>query len=72
MKIRDGELEGFKPHAAEIMRQMLEQEEKPLRYDWFLNDEGTECVVCEAYVDADSLLDHQRSIVGPCSSSFRA
>ena len=62
LKIREGELEGFKNHAAEIMRQMREQDEQPLRYDWFLSDDGTECEVREAYADADSLLEHQRQI----------
>ena len=62
LKIREGELEGFRNHAAEIMRQMREQDEQPLRYDWFLSDDGTECEVREAYADADSLLEHQRQI----------
>jgi len=62
LKIREGELEGFKQHAAEIMRQMRAQNEKPLRYDWFLSDSGKECEVREAYTDADSLLEHQRRI----------
>ncbi len=60
--IRDGQLEGFKQQAAELMRQMRELDEKPLRYDWFLSDDGTRCEVREAYVDADDLLEHQRAV----------
>ena len=60
LKIREGELEGFKQQAAEVMRQMRALDDKPLRYDWFLSDDGTECEVREAYDSADSLLEHQR------------
>ena len=62
LKIRDGELEGFKQLAAELMRQMRDVDDKPLRYDWFLSEDGTQCEVREAYVDADSLLEHQHYI----------
>jgi quinol monooxygenase YgiN len=61
LQIREGQLEGFKQQAAELMRQMRALDDPPLRYDWFLSDDGTECEVREAYVDADSLLEHQRS-----------
>jgi quinol monooxygenase YgiN len=70
LKIR-GELEGFKQQAAEVMRQMSQLEEQPLRYDWFLSDDGTECEVREAYVDADSLLKHQQTIAEAKMKLFR-
>jgi quinol monooxygenase YgiN len=62
LTIREGELDRFKRQAAEMMRQMREQDEQPLRYDWFLSEDGTECEVREAYVNADALLVHQRHI----------
>jgi quinol monooxygenase YgiN len=62
LKIRDGELEEFKQRAAEVIRLMSEQEDKPLRYDWFLSDDGTECEVREAYESADALLAHQQLV----------
>jgi quinol monooxygenase YgiN len=62
LKIREGQLEGFKQQAAELMRLMREQDERPLRYDWFLSDDGTECEVRETYPDADSLLRHQQKV----------
>ena len=58
LKIRDGELEGFKRQAAEMMRLTREKDTKTLRYDWFLSDDGSECEVREGYVDADALLEH--------------
>ena len=54
LKIRDGELEGFKREAAEMMRLTRDKDTKTLRYDWFLSDDGIECEVREGYVDADA------------------
>jgi quinol monooxygenase YgiN len=71
LKIREGELEGFKHQAAELMRQMREQDEQPLRYDWFLRDDGTECEVREAYESADALLEHQRPLAEAKMKLFR-
>jgi quinol monooxygenase YgiN len=71
LKIRDGELEGFKQQAAELVHLMRETDEQPLRYDWFLSEDGTECEVREAYVDADSLLKHQQTIAQAKMKLFR-
>jgi quinol monooxygenase YgiN len=62
LKVRDGELEGFKEQAAEMMRQTREKDTKTLRYDWFLSDDGTECEVREGYVDADALIEHAQHV----------
>jgi len=56
LKVRDGKLEGFKRQAAEMMRQTREKDIGTLAYDWFLSEDGTECEVREAYVDADAML----------------
>ena len=56
LKVRDGELDGFKQQAAEMMRQTREKDTKTVRYDWFLSDDGTECEVREGYLDADALI----------------
>jgi hypothetical protein len=53
------------------MRQMRGTDERPLRYDWFLSDDGTECEVREAYVDADALLAHQRQVAEAKTRLFR-
>ena len=62
LTVREGELDGFKRQAAEIMRLTREKDTKTLRYDWFLSDDGTECEVREAYVDADALIEHHHHI----------
>jgi quinol monooxygenase YgiN len=71
LKIRDGELDGFKAQAAEIMRLTMERDTKPLRYDWFISEDGTECEVREAFVDADALLEHQQYIAEAKMKLFR-
>jgi quinol monooxygenase YgiN len=58
LKIREGQLDGFKRQAAEVMRQAREKDTGTLAYDWYLSKDGTECEVREAYVDADALVDH--------------
>lgn len=71
LKIREGKLEGFKQQAAEVLRQMRETDEQPLRYDWFLSEDGTECEVREAYVNADALLMHQQKVAEAKMRLFR-
>jgi quinol monooxygenase YgiN len=58
LKVREGQLEGFKRQAAEMMRLTREQDTGTLAYDWFLSADGTQCEVREAYVNADALVDH--------------
>jgi quinol monooxygenase YgiN len=58
LKVRDGEIDGFKQQAAEMMRLTKGKDTKTLRYDWFISDDGTQCEVREGYVDADGLLEH--------------
>jgi hypothetical protein len=48
LKVRDGQLEAFKRHAAEMMRQTREKDTGTLAYDWFLSNDGTQCEVREA------------------------
>jgi len=71
LKIRHGELDGFKQQAAEMMRQTREKDTKTLRYDWFISDDGTQCEVREGYVDADGLLEHAHNVAGAREKLFR-
>ena len=71
IKIRDGELDGFKQQAAEIMREVKEKDTKTLRYDWFISDDGTQCEVRESYVDADGLLEHAHHVAEAREKLFR-
>ena len=71
LKVRDGELEGFRRQAAEMMRLTREKDTKTLRYDWFLNDDGSACEVRESYLDADGLLEHAHNVAEAREKLFR-
>ena len=71
LKVREGELEGFKRLAAEMMRLTSELDTKTARYDWFLSEDETECEVREAYVDADALIEHSKHIAETRNKIFR-
>jgi quinol monooxygenase YgiN len=71
LKVRDGQLAGFREQAAEMMQQTRDKDTKTLRYDWFLSADGTECEVRESYVDADALLEHARNVSEARDTLFR-
>ena len=62
MTIRNGQLEGFKRQAAEIIKQTKEKDTKTLRNDWFLSGDKTECEVREAYDGSEGLIEHRMHI----------
>jgi quinol monooxygenase YgiN len=62
LKVREGQLEGFKRQAAEMMRVTREKDTGTLAYDWFLSKDGTECQVRETYVDPDALVEHALNV----------
>jgi quinol monooxygenase YgiN len=71
MRIRPGRLEGFKTQAAELMRLTREQDTHTLRYDWFVNEDGTECEVHEAYENEQGLVEHNQHIMEARNVLFR-
>lgn len=71
LKVRPGQLEGFKAQAAEILRITREQDTRTLRYDWFIKEDGTECEVHEAYLDEEGLFEHNRHVMAAREILFR-
>jgi quinol monooxygenase YgiN len=71
LKVREGQLAGFKEQATEMMRLTRELDTRTVRYDWFLSADGTECEVREAYVDADALIEHARNVFEARDKLFR-
>ena len=63
LKIRPGQLDGFRAQAAEIMRLTLEKDTQTIRYDWFINAEGTDCEVHEAYQSSEGLIEHNTNVM---------
>ncbi|HSB85155.1 MAG TPA: hypothetical protein VLD86_02545 [Ilumatobacteraceae bacterium] len=70
-KVRNGQLDGFKAQAAEIVRLSREQDTHTLRCDWFINEDGTECEVHEMFPDEQGLIEHQMHIMQPRAVLFR-
>lgn len=74
LTIHEGKLEQFKELAAQCMRSVHERDVGTLQYDWFFNDDQTECVVRETYKDSGAVLEHianlgdtMRALLGVCS-----
>ena len=65
LKVRDGQLEGFKRQAAEMMRLTMEKDTGTIAYDWFLSKDGTECEVREAYVGPEPWLTMRSTSAKP-------
>jgi quinol monooxygenase YgiN len=63
LRIRPGELEGFRSQAAELVRLSREKDTQTLRYDWFVSADGSECEVHEAYVSAQGLIEHNAHVM---------
>jgi quinol monooxygenase YgiN len=62
MTVREGQLEGFKRQAAEMIRVVREKDTKTLRYEWFLSDDKTKCEVREAYESSEGFIEHAMHI----------
>ena len=62
MKIRPGQLVGFKKQAAELLRLTNELDSQTLRYDWFISRDGAECEVHEAYESSEAMIEHAAHI----------
>lgn len=71
IKIRPAKLEGFKAQAAELIRITRERDTKTLRYDWFINEDGTECEVHEVYENEQGLFEHNMHIMDARAVLFR-
>lgn len=63
IKIRPGQLEGFKAQAAELIRLTRERDTKTARYDWFIDDVALECEVHERYPTEEGLFEHNLHIM---------
>ena len=62
MKIPSGRLEEFKQQASEILKQVKEKDVGTLQYDWFLNNDKTECEIREGYESSEAALKHQSNL----------
>lgn len=71
LKIRPGQLEGFKAQAAELIRLAREKDTQTLRYDWFIDENAMECEVHEAYVAEEGMFEHNMNVLDARDALFR-
>lgn len=71
VKVRPGQLAGFTTQAAEILRLAQAKDTQTLRYDWFLNEDETDCEVHEAYLSEEGLIEHSEHVVAVRDAWFR-
>lgn len=60
--IHPGKLDAFKATAKACLACVREKEKDAIQYDWFFNQDETECVVRETYASSDALLAHIGSL----------
>ncbi len=57
--IQEGKEEEFKSIATQCLNIVKEKEkDTTLKYDWFFNANGNECVVRETYIDSNAIFLH--------------
>jgi quinol monooxygenase YgiN len=57
-KIHGGKLEEFKRLSAEAREIVRTKDTGTLRYDTYLNDDESECVILEIYRDSQAAMEH--------------
>ena len=62
LKIHDGKLAEFKDVAARCIETVRTKDTGTLQYDWFLNEDGSVCVVREAYRDSAAVFEHMQNL----------
>ena len=70
-KVRDGQLEGVRVQAAEIVRISRERDSQTLRCDWFISEDGTRCEVHETCQSAAAFFEHTQHIMEARAKLFR-
>ena len=60
-KIHPGKGDEFREIAAQCLEAVKAREPGTSLYEWFINEAGSECVVLEAYDNAEALLAHTRN-----------
>ena len=56
--IHPGKLAEFKTVAAKCMQSVRDKDTGTLQYDWFFNEDETQCVVRETYRDSAAVFEH--------------
>lgn len=63
-RIRPGKTAEFKQLAQQCVDIVREREPGTLLYEWFMNEDETECVALDCYVNLEAVMQHVQNI-GP-------
>jgi quinol monooxygenase YgiN len=61
-QIHNGKLEEYKKLAEECLSLVKAKDKDTLQFDWYFDEEQTECVLRETYPDSNALLAHLGNI----------
>ena len=61
-KIHEGKLNEFKRLSAQCMEIVRTKDTGPLRYDIYINDDQSECIVIERYRDSEAAMEHAANL----------
>lgn len=62
LKIKLGKMEDFKKLANSCVEVVKQKDKGTIQYDWFYNDQKSECIVIERYVKSKAGLDHVANV----------
>ena len=62
LKIHQGQQERFRQIAQVCLETVREKDNGTLQYDWFFNEDESECVVRERYQDSAAVMEHMGNL----------
>ncbi|MGI9364269.1 MAG: putative quinol monooxygenase [Rhizobiaceae bacterium] len=72
LSINEGKLDTFKTLAEEMSAATMADEPGALNYEWFLNDDQTECHIYERYTDSAATMVHLENFGTKFAERFMA
>ena len=72
LSINEGQLDKFKALAEEMSAATKADEPGALNYEWFLNDDQTECHIYERYTDSAATMVHLGNFGSKFADRFMA
>ena len=58
LSIKEGQVEAFKTFVTTMIEVTNVNEPNTLVYEWFINEDGTECHLLETFKDSDAFMTH--------------
>ena len=60
--IKLGKMQEFKKIARSCVEMVRQKDKGTTQYDWFYNENKSECVVRERYVNSEAVLEHMANV----------